>query len=360
MDAQDHTAFQEKLVRRIDSILERKWVAGSQDKMQFVLLEPDGISTEWGYWGLGGQWVQRASNIALKDLRDPTTTDPDAFQYSRTYWSWFPITHSQVKLGGAQVVYTGIDPFAILSMVAVCIALVYVLSRLGGRMRIQILTNRLSKVVLFLVLISIVVVGAANHSHSSGFPSARGKEIGTTSWYSHDELQSLVSETGSVDHLIEEIANATPSDRGGDLLLGEKWDRGYETIFKMVEFGLGDQLQLCSGSRMDFFEEQPDGTLTRTAIPDHLHPGLDFGSYGLTQVWIGWTIGKTKMSFGFNLPILILAIVFYYWLWKGFHRIAQIGLGVVQRKRIQRNQCIFCAYPLSEEARIARSSDIRT
>ena len=69
-----------------------------------------------------------------------------------------------------------------------------------------------------------------------------------------------------------------------------------------------------------------------------------------------WGTSRQPSYMFLNVVNMALIVVSLYWLWAALQWISRLVLARIQKRRVRRDQCIFCRYPLTEEGRNARSA----
>jgi hypothetical protein len=324
--------------------------------VRFDFVDPGGVLYTGEHWGLGGKWITRSENIALEDIRDSSVVDEHFF--GRPFNNWTLFSLSRYQTGGGKSQSFRIEMGNILGIIATCLAVVYLIRLVGRRLGVAVVSKRHSRAFLFVVLVVGVVVFAFNNHTTISHRSVRGKANSSTAWYSVEEIHEAIQNTQKADQLLDEIAQAIPAGDPDDWLLGKTSDRGFITHFTIWEVAFGPLLKIGTGSHIEYSIEQEDGTTTRVNRPAGHHNG--FGMHaGLQYLAMSWAGKQSVAGFSMNLTQVILGIVLFYWLWKIDHGISRFVFYRFERRRtrrrIQRNQCIFCAYPLSDEGINARA-----
>lgn len=108
---------------------------------------------------------------------------------------------------------------------------------------------------------------------------------------------------------------------------------------------------------MRFLSETSDGPLVPAKRPGYLKPGFSLDhAKNWEAIWIGHNSALVSWYVSIYWTRLIFVGFLAWVLLRVSLRIARIFVYRTQRQRVRRDQCIFCAYPLSENALNLRHS----
>ena len=317
-------------------------------------------------YNFGGDWIRWTTSDALLDVRDINSTDPDrSFNWERTLWKFFPIfsywnTRSDTQRGISTEYQVHVRFLTILGVLSVCVLLVQIFRCIGARMGRKVLEIQPARIAMITVLFFACAAGAFLT------PSTSVSRSSTTSYpnlisavYPIEELRAIAHDPDKAIEWSAEILTMYPDDQQGVLLLGQfrifddNADKSTrEMEYEVYQVGIGYQFNLFIWVRATYGQEVAEREFLQHQ--SRVTRAYRLQSVGaLTHIW--GTL-RSKSYIQIRVVHLVLIGVSFYWMWVVFQWGGRLVLGRVQRRRVLRNQCIFCRYPLTEMGITARST----
>ena len=184
--------------------------------------------------------------------------------------------------------------------------------------------------------------------------TAIDNRVGGTYWY--EELDQSVSDDAKLIELCRKLLEALPYSQSDEMILRrdtlymrsffQHWAEPQSAYFSLA---ISDRWPLVGYQRISYPEHKPE-----EKIPDRHRRSVwnDFAEQGiLTLQW-----GPIEDQRTASLGVFTLASigVLFTLIWKFTHWVARFALGRVQKRRVRRSACIYCAYPLTQAGVQAR------
>ncbi len=255
-----------------------------------------------------------------------------------------------------------IGVFGIFSMVFI---LVWVAGIIAGLVGVRVAGRRSIQVGLFFVL--FVAVAATSYFGVYQYTSLRAGAYGDivqSKVYSIAEMEALTGDENEAMKLIEDLLGlfATnpqgPNGLGyaGEELLAQFWSRDLanvknwpQTTNDRFDLLIGYGWPLLNYERLNYIDLQ-DGQEVTVLVHDSTWEY--FRKRGMLT--LRWGPPEHRASLSIGIVTWISIGVLFWLIWKFVHWCARFIIGRVQKRRVIGNQCIFCAYPLTQEATQAR------
>ncbi|MBL4697641.1 MAG: hypothetical protein JKX70_02285 [Phycisphaerales bacterium] len=256
---------------------------------------------------------------------------------------------------GSKYTKTTYDPIGVIAQLAVCMVLVFFVRRVGKLLKIKIGQGKRGRWVLFLVLLVGTGLYGGLNPIDYGTVNLGGIVRSQTGEYSLEEIRGAIDNPDAMSVLIDSIAQQLDEASESDgILLSARVDHGYVSYTENWLGSLGRYIPLVKFSKQTYYEREPVNKQWRIDPPAHLRnePKLDMSGLYWWEVRLGGANSLYWLSFSPGYVCLVL--VGLYWLWRMLHLIGRSALGRMQRRRVGRDQCALCAYPLSEDGLVAR------
>ncbi|MCA9277140.1 MAG: hypothetical protein KDA29_14055 [Phycisphaerales bacterium] len=346
------------------------WWSGLQ--VRFVFVEPRGMIQDTHTRGLIGNWHSISANTMASDL---TLIPPDhrgldypiealeVDYYTQSYYipSEWEFDYLIARLNGAQNYWRQLNALNILSTVMVLWVLIRIINwaqRRRGRRHMR----RKSTILLvnFSAAALLIYLGwhlqTSDHLVSFTGPTATTPVPSITGdWMDGEDWVELVSDPMVGDRLIElmaPLAEQSPPHH----VLGYQYTRETDAEFTQYTADMFGQLPLISYSNQHFYTLDQYGQAQPTDRPGGYMNGIQI-RWPITSEWMSISWGTQRSLLGLMIVPTHL-VLFGAVLWSLLQYAKLIGRRFAyrtQKKRVKKDQCIFCGYPLSPEALSARS-----
>lgn len=375
-DLRDHKQAAEKINNALDPlrIKHGRWWADAQ--IRFVLTDRSGMRYDQRYRGFGGVWISEYANTHLTDVtHEPTGNGPWNYPIeaidsgvfdgrARLDTDWLGLRTETTRLSGGQWYRRSINPvWFLVSIVSVALVL-HITIRLLRRVlrrwnRIPEMRPLVAWCLIGAFLIGVVALGyqrTLEYHHIAGMDISQSDPERLGPWIGSDEFELLLlgPDRGQaiLDHLL-----ALCENHPDHLIIGYQTKRESVTEFHQLNAQLGHNAELMSFGSMRFLSETPDDSLVPAKRPGYLKPGFSLDhAKNWEAIWIGHNSALVSWYVSIYWTRLIFVGFLAWVLLRVSLRIARIFVYRTQRQRVRRDQCIFCAYPLSENALNLRHS----
>ncbi len=378
-DIRDHERNPEKIRDAIEPLKTNfgRWWADAQ--IRFVLTDRRGMRYDQRSRGFAGVWISEYANTHLLDVtHEPAGNGPwtypieavqTGFFYTRPTrgTDWFGLRTETTHLDGGQWYRRTIHPFQLLISVVSLTLTVYLALRLLYRVlrrwdRVPQTRPLVAWCLIAAFLIGYIAFGysrAHEYHHIAGMDIRQSDPARLGPWIESDEFERLLLEPDQEQPLIDHLLTLC-EDHPPDLLLGYQTKRDSITQYNQLNAQLGYNAELIGFGSTRFLSESADASLVPAQRPGYLKPGLTLDH---AQNWETFWIQHNGPTVSRHVSIywarLIFAGFLAWALLRGSLRGAHLFVRIPQRKRVKRNQCIFCAYPLDDDAVAARTTDPR-
>jgi len=350
-----------KKLRNLDDML---W----EGRVRFVGVEPMGFSQEVSDYGLFVSGCRVQSSSVLSDVLNPASWDVDRATPVLPGVSFWPYGYMK-QISAHDHAYTRsiwFDYIDVVAVIASCWLVVWVLGLVLARCGMRPRHPRGLAVLVILGLLGVYVGVSALYPSHQHYLMVVGEAHQSSGWIAYETLMDEIESSESESELNEDgqmweaLAAVNSANPESGFLLGLQFDIGHDTDTTWWWVNLGSLIELCSGSTDSMMRRDDSADETVVETPVEFGRGIDIHLENGQSVVMKWTDNKQVRTIRIEPMTLALLLASVLWIWKLSHWAVRVWVDRQTRHRVQRNQCIFCAYPLSEEARIARSSDIRT
>lgn len=341
-------------------------------RVRFVFVEPRGMIQDAQTRGLIGNWQSisantMASNLTLippdqRGLDYPIEAlEVDSYTQSSYLPSEWEFDYQTTRLNSAQNYWRQLNVLNILSTVMVLWVLIRIINwalRRTGRRHMR--RKRTIFLVNFSAAALLIFLGwqlqTSDHLVSFTSPTATNPTPSVTGdWMDGEDWVKLISDPMVGDRLIElmaPLAEQAPPHH----VLGYQYKRETDAEFTQYTADVFGYLPLISYSAQHFYTLDQYGQAQPTDRPSVYMSGLQI-HWPITSEWMSISWGTQSSLVGFIIVPTHL-VLFGGVLWSLLQYMKLIGRRFAyrtQRRRVKRDQCIFCGYPLTPEALAARS-----
>lgn len=347
----------------IDRVDANQGVAGLMG-VRFSFKEPQAQLDTYTAFGLGGGWFLSGNSRTLSDIRDVDSSNTDVFtDWESRSWGLYPrISYSQLKSDTTNgrilnlLIYLHYP--TILGILSLCMIFAWFIRWVGRSVGVKSAEKRFVWSAIVVSFFAFCFIGAVlNQSTSSKRYTTSSQSTQISSMYSIEELRASTLDALKTAEWCASLLTLIPKEQNRDLLLGQLWvfdkskpKSSHEYTSKSVEIAVIKEHSLIRWGEASYGDEVALEDLPKTDDWYPLHSLRDQGT-----VAIRWGSPRRPKYVFVNIVNIALVVVSLFWVWAGLHWASRRILGCVQRRRVRRDQCIFCAYPLTSEARIARN-----
>ena len=345
-------------------------VLTNQDKygllgIKYGLIEPAAYISSYADYTLGGDWVTMTTSDSILDVRNLDSMDSNrVFDWEDADWEFFPVLSyskrsSDTTSGSTKNFVIQVDYLTILGVLSVCVIFVWVFHWTASRAGWNALGKRTIRIALiaamFLLCTAVTMLTPQKQISRSSTTSIQSL---ISPAYSLDELGEIAQDSVQAIGWATEILSMYPEDQQEDMMLGQYrvFDQDldtsvYEMGFERSEILIGNRFDLFTWGRASFQNGFPQSNLPK---PHSIESKLRSLHYEGALVYI-WGPPRSVSFVRIKIVHLALIGMTLYLFWVSLQLISLLIFKGVQRRRVRRDQCIFCAYPLTSEARIARN-----
>jgi len=341
-----------------------QWSAAVQgrskiESLQFGLKEPYGTLSSSIWFSFGGTLLQSSTNIMVQDLRDPDSIGRNPYQgnWGGGGWKFFPrCQYSKLESNGAVQSTYSMDVRNIFGVLSICMVFSVLIRALGGVCGLRIAHTRwfAPSICLFLI-VSAAIAGSLGKEEHSSINSNHQQDIAQSSSYPIEELRNAVHDPSLALKICQELLDLVPPNHNGDLLLAQGWivepykGRWASPVDSYLQGSIGYQNILLTIQRRSFPEIN-----SGEEIPVRLHEPFWRGIQASGTAVIQWGEPEDQWRVRIGLFRLVSIGVLFWLIWRMFHWGSIVAFRRIQHHRVLRNECIFCAYPLTADAVNAR------
>lgn len=338
---------------------------GSVESVQFGWKEPFGSFTSNKMYRFGGMLYSTHHSIKLHDIRDPNSVGHKQYRWSwgENDWSIFPrLGKRSVTQNGAIIDSWNIQYVNIFRLVSICIVCGWLVGILGRRLHIPVIKKRYTSMVLAVALILVgVIYAGTNPGVQEQTSGSFARDIAQSNVYTIEQLDEAVSDDVKLIELSRELIGVIPEWETQELLLSQAWNYAKTNVADgtvkkwakpttdIFSVSLSHSSQLIGYTKISYPDIKADEQVRASWKPSFWE---GIREHGVVAIQWGPLENQRMISIG---VLTFISIGVLFWLiWKINHWCARFVLGRVQKRRVIGNQCIFCAYPLTQEATQAR------
>ncbi|MBL4697835.1 MAG: hypothetical protein JKX70_03275, partial [Phycisphaerales bacterium] len=352
--------FIESLLHGLNEVEKQYW-GGS---IRLVGVEPDGMTGRKLSYGVGEEVFRWGSRSSLLDVRVPYAWDRDPY-YEDTVWvSYGPYEYSRTELKhnfalDESIAVNYVSIFAIFASGWLLVwALGFVLRRFGVR---SLHSPKRLAIGVGILLLGIVVFSAVL-PNDLRFTFVNDPPVKTSEWIEYDTLIGIVEQAKfKPDQAVQLWAllnSITPKTEDGDLIVGIQYDLGRGFDVRHWSIGIGYHIELLSGTTRWMSNPDEGANTAAVEFPSEFDRGLSVDFVDRRYFTFGWQSDLYERSVDIAPTSVLSVLAVVIWVWMALRWIALLIVKQRQRRRARQDLCIFCAYPLSDEGKKARSLGI--
>jgi hypothetical protein len=353
-------AFIESLAQKLSEVEKQYW----RVPLRLVSVEPNGMTARKRSYGVGEEIFRWKTDSHLLDVRTPDAWDRDPYQ-SDTVWVFYgPYEYSRevFKHNFALKKTFVVNYVSIFAVLASSWLLIWILGLMLARFGIQSLNS--PKRLLFGLGILLLGIGV----FSLAFPNTLSYTLvndpptKTSEWVAYNTLAEIVDQAKADPNrdsqLWAMIESISPDIQDGDLIVGIQYDYIVDSRVKLWSMGIGPDIELLSGSTRWILKMGEDENAEIVEFPSEIKRGLSLDFVDWRYFTFGWQSDRFERSVDLAPTSVMSVAAGVIWFWMLARWVALRLIKRAQRRRVRRDQCIFCAYPLSDEGKKARSLGI--
>ena len=391
-------------VDRYDLIEAGEVKGATPEGVQFGLKEARGMRVEETAYSFLGRWLAVGYSDRLSDISDPGAFEEFAHLVTPVvHWSIRPsLQYSRTLPGGYRQVTVTLSLWSILGVLSVCMVLTACIRWLGRR---SVVKNRArgvyrlcdwrwgAMVICLVLFVGAGVIALVGAKPSTMVISHAYQDIAMSPVYSIDELRAAMVDPEKARAIGQVIVDLIPDLRlkqeegirageigignlgngyvyipDEEMLVGQLWQyespagaglNGSPTIAaggvaenRSLNVSIGPWFRLLGWNKQVYPTQE---AVVAYSGVDFFETWRNLSEFGMLTVrWTG-RLSRTRISL--RPTSLVLLPMLLYWVWRGLHGTSRLLIRLKERRRERRNQCIYCAYPLSHEGTLARYPD---
>ena len=327
-------------------------------RIRLQLRNPQSNITNVQEYSLFGKLFSHSKNLSVTDPRSQTPAPSWIEERSVSYQHWWPGFHIQVDDPGSVQWSISFDYFNTLSILVSLTLLTALISKLLPK-RNRTLSSRLG---IFILLFAGTLISALLSTDSREYVmSPYMQPIATGTWVDAERVRQALNDDVRLQQLLVEMSEGL--DTSGHNPVAIAVGREYRTpaangnhpkpterswmnwsLLRQGQIGLfGTETLRFDGPRT---QEQ------RNSFPRIRGFWTEF--YRMGYMRFSHQSPLTSRQITINILHLILVFGLIWWIWKLISGIHRFRTWRIQRKRVNRGQCIYCGYRATDEALAAR------
>jgi hypothetical protein len=331
------------------------------ERVQFAWHEPYGTFGSLRRYRFGRSLLWLSESIMLEDIRDHDSVGRALSQRSWDEGGWFfwpRFGHTNITRDGAITRSWDVDLVGVFQLVCVCLAGAWLIGLAVGLIGLSKKKRFTVRCGVFIVL--LISAGLVSWSEASVYTYERGEssqDIALSGAWTLDYLDGVIADENKMSLFCQDLLGLIPDGYGEDLLLAQAWDYvpvsrqvidpSKKAVVLWIKYTLlieyhGYQFEHVDEARE--IQQLLDGSMWDRLIKS-----------GMLSLRWGPLERQSTLSIGVFTWISI-GVVFGM-LWTMTHWVSRLVFGRIQKRRVRRAQCIFCAYPLSDEGKRARACE---
>jgi len=343
-------------------------------------MKTEGVSVSNRWYSFGGSLWASDKFMFVYDVRDSSSVkdfpnfssraDVSSLSLGSSQWFIYPkMGMRRVSQSGAKSETWTVDLVNVFGLLSLCVLCSWLICIICCFLRVAKVEKRYFGQIIMLFLVSGIAVYSLLNSNADSYTSYSSwgylgrAPTNYSNEYSINQLNQALADDEKLIELCQKLLADIPVSHKGEMLLTELWlgegdDTGVsdpvpETDY--VSISIGHRWQLIGYQRLTYVDLIPE-----QIIPDRHFRSLwnDFVEHGmLTLQW-----GPIEDQRTARLGVIALASIgmLFTLIWKCAHSIARFALGRVQKRRVRRSACIYCAYPLTQAGLQARYPENNT
>ncbi len=345
------------------TINQTKTYGGNQvETVVFGWQEPYGTFGSYQQYQFGGTLLWLAERIMVQDVRDPDSIGRNMYQgdWREGGWSFFPrLGYTRITHDGAVSRSWHVSLVNLFGVVSVGIVSAWLIVLPGRWFGLSLVCKRWFRLALFLSILVLFVLLSGIRSERKEYTRGNySQDIAQSQVYSVDELGRAAADESALTVLCQELLDLVPAQET-DLLLAQAWTFK-PSVGKQWAKPVTDRLHVSIGRQgmLVSYEKRVYQVQDGEDIPARYRPSFwrDIQYSGMMPML--WGPIENQKILGVGIFRLISIGVLFWLIWRVLHWGARMVLVLVQKRRVLRNQCVFCAYPLTQEATQARYPEV--
>ncbi|MGJ8636639.1 MAG: hypothetical protein ACSHX5_07320 [Phycisphaerales bacterium] len=307
----------------------------------------------------GGLLWNTYHSSKLQDVRDRSSVGHDQYRWSwgEGGWTFFPqLGKRTISQDGAVNDAWSINLINVFRLFSVCLVIGCVLGYAGKRLRIPLLRTKYSCVILMMILFcSAFAYSALTPKDFDRVSGSMMQDSIVSDIYLVEELNTVVADDAQLVQLCEDLLALIPPTENNELLLSQAWIYGKSQqqwarpTTDSFGFGISRFAQVLRYEKRSYKDRGVD-----EQIPEIYQRSLWQSIHGSGNLGFQWGPIDSQKSLRVDLFTIVSIAVLFWFIWRICHWSARAVLRRVQKRRVLRNQCIFCSYPLTAQALNAR------
>lgn len=307
-----------------------------------------------------GQHVSRTRILEMGNPRTRAPAQPKAAGHGITYTRWWPGFHIQISdPGSAQRTYS-LSYLTILGYLCILFFLSWAASRLVPRRWHR---HRVMWLVLCVSFMISVICGITLADHRAYGMTKIYPPIATGPFVDAERVRETLADDDNLRELLKEMGAGfvVPRSTPAAVVVGREYrvPTPDPTLPKPVVTRWNGWWLLKQGGIDLLSVRRTQLDAQRTTEQRRAAPHTPFWNhlYHWGRVRFEWHRAQSTIAFDFNLPNIALILTIPWWIWIVLSRTHRFRTWRIQRKRVNRGQCIYCGYRAADEALAARWED---
>lgn len=303
-------------------------------------------------------WILNHS-AKLQDVRHLSSIGHDQYRWSlgEDGWTFFPQFGKQtITQDGAVRDSWGIDLVGVFRLLSMCLVIGVLIGYIGKRLRIPLLRKRYSGVTLMLIMLcSALAYSAFTPSEFKRVHGGHMQDIAQSEAYTIEYLDEVIKDDDKLIQLSRDLLALIPSSENRELLLSQAWK--YATSDTKWATATTDSFGFGTLWNWSMFRYQKRSYLDVGAdeqIPTRYRQSFRKALFEQGSLIFHWGPIESQRTLSVDFFTIVSIGVLFWLIWMISHWSARFILRRVQKRRVLRNQCIFCSYPLTAQAVNAR------
>lgn len=348
----------------IDRVDAKHGVAGLEG-VRFSFKHKQAHYMAYSTFSLAGGWVSFVRTKTLLDIRDVNSIDKNpVIGWEKLTWDYFPrLTRTRLKSdttnGRVTIFQYDIYYLTITGVLSICMLGAWGIRWAGRKIGLRIAQKKYMWSSTVAVLMGFCMLGALlNNDSGSSRSTVTSQSTPISQMYSIETLRESVLDASKLNEWCTAVLDIIPPDQDQELLLGQLWvfdsatsNSSYEYTADSVEFTITDAFPLARWGHTRFGDHVGSEDVQSSSEWFPFRSLLENGTISML-----WGTSRQPSYMFLNVVNMALIVVSLYWLWAALLWISRLVLIRIQKRRVRRDQCIFCRYPLTEEGRNARSA----
>jgi len=351
------TKIFEALRKKLDGLDDVLW----EGRIRFAGIESKGVAQEVSDYGFFVSGCRVQSQSLLRDVRDLESWDLERatpMESAVIYWPYGYMNQS-VAHENAYMKNIWFDYIDVLAVIASVWFVVWIFGIVLKRFGIPALSHRHVMAIAIVGLLGLYIVASALYPTHRRYLMVVGKVNQSSGWIQYEtlmsEIKSKESEWNEDGQMWKALASISLANPESDLLLGLQFDYGHDIDTTWWWINLGSLVELSSGSTVSMTRRDGSAEESMVETPDEFGRGFDIQWEDGKYIALKWTSDKQVRTMKIEPTAIVLLLASVIWIWKLNHWVVRAWIDRQTLQRIRRDQCVFCAYPLTHQAALARN-----